>query len=89
MITRSRSLLGRPHRRTRTGGTRVLALGVVIAGSTLLGGCGSAAPAAALEVMVDDLAWWGNLLARARADGELAHPFVRLGEAVARRSPPT
>lgn len=46
----------------------------------------SAGPGAALEVMLDDLAWWGELLARARADGELAHPFVRLGQAIARRS---
>jgi NAD(P)H-dependent FMN reductase len=44
------------------------------------------APAAALEVMIEDLAWWGVVLARARADGELAHPFVRLGHATARRT---
>jgi len=72
---------------------------IALRSSVLVGGVGSAfgedqrptsvAPAAALEVMIDDLAWWGNLLARARADGELTHPFVRLGQAVARRTSAT
>ena len=38
---------------------------------------------AALSVVLDDLAWWGNALQRARSDGELAPSGFRLRAAVA------
>jgi len=38
---------------------------------------------AALTVLLDDLAWWGNALQRARAEGELAPSGFRLRAAVA------
>ncbi|MFV0307399.1 MAG: NADPH-dependent FMN reductase [Desertimonas sp.] len=50
------------------------------------GGLTTVAPAAALDVMRDDLAWWGEALAGARAAGELAHPFARLHAATTRRT---
>lgn len=43
---------------------------------------------AALQVMCDDLVWWGRALRRARTDGELAPYQLRIGAAVAAlRSP--
>ena len=38
---------------------------------------------AALTIVLDDLAWWGNALQRARAEGELAPSGFRLRAAVA------
>jgi len=37
----------------------------------------------AMTVMLDDLAWWGTLLARARNEGELAPGSMRVRAAMA------
>jgi hypothetical protein len=37
----------------------------------------------AMTVMLDDLAWWGTLLAKARDEGELAPGSLRVRAAVA------
>ena len=38
----------------------------------------------AMTVMLDDLAWWGDLLAKARADGELPPATFRVRAAMAK-----
>jgi hypothetical protein len=38
---------------------------------------------AAMTVMLEDLAWWGTLLAQGRAQGELAPGVLRIRAAVA------
>lgn len=40
----------------------------------------------ALDVLLDDLDWWGRLLNRARVDGELPHGQVRIARAMKARA---
>ena len=43
----------------------------------------------AMTIMLDDLAWWGSLLAKGRSEGELAPGSLRTRAALAQLAPTT